>query len=128
MRTNALHSTVLGYVLMEFSPSLRTLLSSLVKTRHHDWVVTCVPNVQTVMDTVGRLFLASFRQLRVIFFDRFIFIPSFIRKDFFFFFLNQAGFLLQAEEIFTLLDFREHMDTKMTNSAEFSLSGLRTEG
>lgn len=61
--------------------------------------------------------------------DSYSFLHSFARIIIiFFFFLNQAGFLLQAEEIFTLLDFREHMDTEMTNSAEFSLSDLRAEG
>lgn len=79
------------------------------------------------MDTVGRHFFSIIPAVGGLYsvIDSYSFLHSFARI---FLFLNQAGFLLQAEEIFTLLDFREHMDTEMTNSAEISLSGLRTEG
>lgn len=103
MRTNALHSTVLGYMLMKFPPSLRTSLSSFYSTEHHDQVAICVPNVQTVMDTVGLRFFSVIPAVGGLYsaIDSYSFLHSFARLFFFLFsfFLNQTGFLLQAEEI-----------------------------
>lgn len=91
MRANSSQSTSHGYVLEQFSSSLRIQMPAFYQNPPHpqDCAAICGPNVQIVRGACSPslAFLASFQWLWVIFYDWFVihirlFIPSFIHRLF----------------------------------------------